>query len=70
MDMDDNERFNAMKELIEENGYPIPLYCDSCKKHVGFYFKTGSGRWDGKPSEFYCDDCGKKSKDYGKKYLS
>ena len=52
MDMDDNERFNAMKKLIEENGYPIPLCCDSCKKHVGFYFKTGSGDRDGSLQNF------------------
>ena len=45
---------------VDENkGYTIPFYCDSCKKLIGVYFKTGSGRWDGKPSYVYCDECGK-----------
>ena len=63
MDISDDERFKAINKLIDDYGYPLPLYCDNCKKRVGFYFKTGLGRWDGKPSKFYCIECGKKMQD-------
>lgn len=63
MNVDDSERFNAITKLIDEYGYPIPCYCSTCKKPMGFYFKTGSGRWDGRPANVYCMKCGKEKED-------
>jgi hypothetical protein len=60
----DNDRFETIKKLVDEgHGYAIPCYCDICNKQVGFYFKTGSGRWGGKPSDVYCERCGKEMRD-------
>jgi hypothetical protein len=50
MSVDDTERFNAIQKLVDEYGYPNPCYCTSCKKPIGYYFKKGSERWDGKPA--------------------
>jgi len=45
---------------------PIPFSCENCNKPLGFYFKTGLGRWDDKPSGVYCDKCGKEINDSSK----
>ena len=50
MNDNDAERFKAIEKLVIDHGYPLPFYCLVCSKPLGFYFKTGSGRWDGKPS--------------------
>jgi hypothetical protein len=34
---------------------------------LGFYFKTGLGRWDGKSSA-YCEKCGKEINDSSKNH--
>jgi hypothetical protein len=53
-----NERVMGIKKLVNDYGHPIPFYCLGCNKLLGFYFKTGSGRWDDKPSVLCCEKCG------------
>jgi hypothetical protein len=67
MNDNDNERFKTIEKLINDHGYPIPCYCQVCNKPLGFYFKTGLGRWDGKSSA-YCEKCGKEINDSSKNH--
>jgi predicted Zn-dependent protease len=70
MKVNRNERLKEISKLIEDYGLPLPLYCDNCKSQIGYYFKTGLGRWDGKPSSVYCKACGKEINDSRNKSLS
>jgi hypothetical protein len=69
MNDNENDRFEALRKLVNDHGYPIPCYCVACNKQVGSYFKTGTGRWDGKPSTLYCQRCEKEIKDSSKTFL-